>query len=507
MDKKNLTAVLIILIGGIILSNFNHLFELNRENSAIGNHTGYITASNNSGSPQTGLNGSFSGVVDVVSPSLVNISAVHIVEVETPFYRFYFGDPFEDFFNDFFGRPRRQSPDREREKYRYEGTGSGFIVDPEGYVLTNFHVIRDAQALKVMTQDEKVYDAEIIGKDPRTDLAVIKIKSNKKFSALKLGDSNQARIGDWVMAAGSPFGLNQTFTAGIISAVRQNVNVENRNYENMLQTDAAINRGNSGGPLVNLNGEVIGINTAIYAPTGVFSGIGFAIPVNEAKQILDQLIEKGRVVRGWLGVEVMNIDRAVQKQFNLESDEGVLVNGVVKNSPAQKAGLQRGDVIVELDGKKVRNADDLQDRVTASKPGGMVEMVIIRDGEKRKIAVKIEEMPRQGPDVSMREKEKQAAQATAEWLGISVKNITEQLKEKYDLSTAEGVIIANISPDKKGYEIGLKPGDIILGINNMKVKNVKDFEQTVPKVSLKEGVVFDVIREGRPLYVSYQIAE
>jgi len=432
-------------------------------------------------------------LVEKVKPALVNISAVHVFKVQANPYRFFFGDPFEEFF----GYPnRRMEP--EIRKYRQEGTGSGFIIDPEGYVLTNYHVIRNAEEIKVTTYDDKTYEAEIVGTDPRTDISVIKIKSKKKFDALKMGDSDKTRVGDWVIAAGSPFGLNQTFTSGIISAVRQDIQIENRDYRNMFQTDASINRGNSGGPLVDMNGNVIGINTAIYAPTGVFSGVGFAIPINQAKAILNELIDKGHVVRGWLGVEIKNVDTAIKKSFNLDSAEGVLVNRVVEDSPAEKGGLQRGDVIVKFNGSAIRNASELQEKVMSQEPGTKVSIAVIRDGKEQELKVELGELP---DEVSYKKDEDKKEESV--WKGVKVSNVSPALKEKYNLKEAEGVLVVEIDPAKEGYETGLRVGDVIQEINSIEVRNVDDFNKAVKKINLKEGVVFDVIRNGRPLYISY----
>lgn len=512
MDKKSLIIVLIILTLGIILSNNSNFFKISGKDTVVRNFNTASPASYaeeatlNEGASQVAVRVSFSDVIEKIAPSLVNISAVHIVEVQTPFHRFYFGDSFfDEFFDDFFSRPRRRkSPQPETRKHRYEGTGSGFIVASGGYVLTNYHVVKDAKEIKVVTHDDKTYTAELVGRDPKTDLAVIKIKSSRKFNALKMGNSNAIKIGDWVIAGGSPFGLKQTFTAGIISALRQDVQVENMNYRDMIQTDASINRGNSGGPLVNLDGEVVGINTAIFAPTGVFAGIGFAIPINQAKKILSQLIEKGKVVRGWLGIEIKDVDEAVKKHFNLKSDSGVLINRVFEDSHAQKGGLKRGDIIMKFNKAAIEDVRDLQEKVADSKPGQKVSLTIIRDGTEKVFKIELGEMPDEFPAVSKKEKDTPVKDEISQWKGISVINITGLIKEKYSLTISEGVIIAEIDPAEDGYEIGLRMGDVVVQMNNVAIKNIEDFDSVVKKASLEEGVVFDIIRDGRPLYISYQ---
>ena len=305
------------------------------------------------------LQNSFANVAEHVKPAVVNVSTLQILRIEQPFYEFYFGDPFEDFFDEFFQRSPRDKRAKPRKRYyqkKLEGTGTGVIIDPKGYILTNYHVIANAEDIRVRLSGEKdkEFEAKIVGEDPRTDLAVLKIKSNKKFPSAVLGDSDVIRVGDWVLAIGSPFGLEQTVTVGVISAKRQSVPIEGRSYRDLIQTDAAINRGNSGGPLVNIKGEIIGINTAIYAPTGVFAGVGFAIPINDAKEIIDDLIEKGRVIRGWLGVEIKEVDEIIAKQFGLREIQGALVNKVIENSAAEKGGIERGDIIVKFAGQKVK---------------------------------------------------------------------------------------------------------------------------------------------------------
>ncbi|MBD3272667.1 MAG: trypsin-like serine protease [Elusimicrobia bacterium] len=286
------------------------------------------------------LQNAFADIAALAKDSVVSITATHVEEYEVPEYQFYFGDPFQEFFDEFFGQPRRQPSRPRSRKYQrqFTGLGSGVIIDEKGYVLTNEHVIKDADKIQIaFTDDDKQYKAKIVGKDERTDLAVLKILEKKKFKPLPMGDSDAIRIGDWAIAIGSPFGLQQTVTVGVVSAERQAVRIENREYRNFIQTDAAINQGNSGGPLLNIKGEIIGINTAIFAPTGVFSGVGFAIPINNAKDILADLIEKGRVVRGWLGVEIRKVDEVICKQFGLEEQCGALVNRVLEDSPAEKA--------------------------------------------------------------------------------------------------------------------------------------------------------------------------
>lgn len=449
------------------------------------------------------LQEAFAQVASLVKPTVVNISTVQLIEEKHPPIEFYFGDPFEEFFKEF-GMPKRErkTPAPKGYQRRLEGTGSGVIIDPEGYILTNEHVIRGAAEIRVTLPDEnEKFTGKVIGKDERSDLAVVKIKPKNKLSAVKLGDSDKIRVGDWAIAIGSPFGLEQTVTVGIISAVRQRLTIEGREYRDLLQTDAAINRGNSGGPLVNIRGEIIGINTAIYAPTGVFAGIGFAIPINQAKEILDDLIHKGKVVRGWLGVEIKEIDDAIQKQFGLPDKEGALVNNVFKDSPAEKAGLMRGDVIIKFDEKKVSNPYELQKIVGQTQPNKKVKIEIIRDKNHKMVELVTEEMPTK---IEEEAKTVTPSEETGEWLGMEVSNLTSELAEKYELPKEEkGIVVVAIEPGSKAEEIGLEEGDLIKSVNRKPITGIKDFNEISKKVKLSEGVVFDLNRRGRLLYLSY----
>ncbi|HCJ66740.1 MAG TPA: hypothetical protein DHV62_05285 [Elusimicrobia bacterium] len=452
------------------------------------------------------LQEAFAQIAAVAKPAVVNISTVQLIEEKHPPVEFYFGDPFEEFFEEFFGMPRQEQQRRQQRtpkklQRRLEGTGSGVIIDPEGYILTNEHVVRGATEIQVTISGENgKYTGKIVGKDERTDLAVVKIKPKNKLSAVKLGDSEKIRVGDWAVAIGSPFGLEQTVTVGIISALRQRLMIEGREYRDLIQTDAAINRGNSGGPLVNIHGEVIGINTAIYAPTGVFAGIGFAIPINQAKEILDDLIHKGKVVRGWLGVEIKEIDDAIQKQFGLPDEEGALVNNVLKDSPAEKAGLMRGDVIVKFDEKKVFTSYELQKIVGQTPPNKKVKIEIIRDKNRKTIELVTGEMPTKIEEAAAVAPE----EVKGEWLGMKVSNFNSELGEKYGLPKEEkGVVIIAVEPGSKAEEIGLEEGDLIKSINRKQVAEVKDFNEITKKVKLSEGIVFDLNRRGKLLYLSY----
>lgn len=450
------------------------------------------------------LQEAFANVAEAVKPAVVNISAVQILKTQVPYYQFYFGDPFEEFF----GRPREKMPEPEKKEFkrRLEGTGSGVIIDPQGYILTNYHVIAGAEEIKVTLSngEEKKYDGKVIGKDPRTDLAVIEIKAKEKFPTAKLGDSDKIRIGDWAIAIGSPFGLQQTVTVGVISAKRQSLYVEGKEYREMIQTDASINRGNSGGPLVNIKGEVIGINTAIYAPTGVFAGVGFAIPINNAKEILDELIEKGKVVRGWLGIEIREVDEVIAKQFSLPNTKGVLVNRVIENSAAEKGGMNRGDVIVKIEDHKVESVRDLQEVVAGTKPGKKVKVVVIREKKEIALTIKLGEMPETTEEAKVKEEKEETGEGEVEqWLGMKVETLTPALAKNYGIEDGKGVVIVEIEIGSKAEGMGLVEGDLIRSINRQSTGDLKEFKKVVKQVDLSQGVIFDIVRRGRPAYITY----
>ncbi len=458
-----------------------------------------------------GLQEAFIRVAEQLKPSVVHIKTIYTYQV--PEIEFFFGDPFEDFFEEFFDIPRRREPKRRYRQYKTEGGGSGVIIHPDGYILTNEHVIKDATEIKVVINingKEKEYKGRIVGKDPRTDLAVIKI-DGKNLPFAKLGDSDKIRIGQWVIAIGAPFGLEQTVTAGIVSAVRQRIVVEGREYRDFIQTDAAINRGNSGGPLCNLDGEVIGINTAIYAPTGGFIGIGFAIPINRAKEILDDLIHKGKVVRGWLGVEIRPVDSVIARQFGLKEETGVLVNNVLKDTPAEKSGLKRGDIILEVITKdktiKISSPLELQDTISSLKPKEKIKLKIFRDKKEMIIPVELAEMPQ---DLSKLEPSEEEIEEEAEekkfvWLGYTFTNLTDYYRNKLNIDQSiEGVVVIKIDYRDKNYEdVGLRENDVIVSINQQKINDIVTLKKVLNNVNLKEGVVFDIIRDGRPIYISY----
>ncbi len=387
---------------------------------------------------------SFADLVQKVKPAVVNIRTTSTVKVPGSPFRHFFGPedggPFGDFFHRFFG----DVPDQELKQ---QSLGSGFIIDRDGYIITNNHVVDGADDIKVKLADGKDYTAKVIGRDPKTDLALIKISSFfKDLTALSLGDSDQMRVGDWVLAIGNPFGLEETVTQGIISATGRAIG--SGPYDNFLQTDAPINPGNSGGPLINLKGEVIGINTAIISSG---QGIGFAIPSNMAKKITSQLKEKGKVSRGWIGVSVQSVTPEIAQAFGLKETQGALVGEVVPGGPADAAGLKRGDVIISFDGKEIKKIGELPLVVADTPAGKTAEVKVIRDAKELSLTVKVAEQP-SGKIPS-------AGRLSPEGFGLTVENITPQIMSELQLKQRSGVVVANVQPGSLADDAGLKAGD------------------------------------------------
>lgn len=392
------------------------------------------------------------------------------------------GDPFEQF-RHFFGQIPRE--------YKQHGLGSGVIVSPDGYILTNNHVVGGAEEIHVTLMDKREFTAKVIGKDPKTDLALIKIDTKDPLPAADLGDSDVTQVGDWVVAIGNPFGFSLTVTAGIVSAKGRALG---GNYDDFLQTDASINPGNSGGPLFNTSGQVIGINTAIYSRTGANNGIGFAIPIDMARNVMEQLKSHGRVVRGWLGVEIQEVTADLAQSFGLPKVAGALVANVDKNGPAAKAGIERGDIIVKFNGKTVHDEHELPALVGQTPINSSVPVEVLRNGKSMTLSVKIGEL-----------KEQKVASAKAEepggsW-GMQVGDITPELAQQFHLQKQKGVVVRQVAPDSPAADAGLQPGDVVLEINRAKVADVKDFVAKAKDVkSGKKPALLLIARGDATLY-------
>jgi serine protease Do len=435
--------------------------------------------------------GSFAELAKKASPSVVNISTVKVVKgrgpMPTPFGQ---GDPFRDFFDRFFH-------DQIPKDFRQQSLGTGFIIDKEGYILTNNHVVEMADEIKVKLSDGKEYEAKTIGRDPKTDLALIKIQSDESLQPLPLGDSEKLEVGDWVVAIGNPFGLGNTVTAGIVSAKYRQIGAGS--YDNFIQTDASINPGNSGGPLLDTSGEVVAINTAIFSQGGGNIGIGFAIPVNMAKELLPQL-KGGKVVRGWLGVMIQKITPELKEKLNLKDEKGALVADVTKGGPAEKAGIERGDVIVSFDGKDIKEMRELPFIVASTPVGKTVKVEVIRKGERKNFDVKIRELKEEQAAVSAEE------EATPK-LGMSVEELTPELAKNLNVAEKSGIVVVQVEDDSPAAVAGMKPGDVIMEIDQSPVKNLEDFNRKIERYKKGDTILFLVKRRGATVFLTLKVSE
>jgi len=434
----------------------------------------------------------FTHIAEAVSPSVVNIAAEKKVRRSVPGFEWYFEGPFEDFFRDFF----RDAPQYEG---RAQTLGSGFIISTDGYLVTNYHVIKDASDIIVKMANKKEYKGDevtVVGTDPRTDVALLKIESSENFPALAFGNSDDVRVGDWAIAIGNPFHLEGTVTVGVISATgRSDITLpEGPDYQSFLQTDAAINFGNSGGPLVNIRGEVIGINSAITSPSGGNVGIGFAIPANLAKDVIDELKETGKVTRGYLGVYLQDISDDLKDALDLPSLEGVLISEVAPNTPADKAGVQSGDVVVEYDGKRVTDRQSFKIQVAATPVGETVSMKVIRDGKGKTLRVTIEEYP---DELSRAEEREDKSE-----LGLRVVSVTDAQAQRFKLEVTRGVVVINVDADSPAADAGVRIGDVILSIGKTEIGNVDDYRTAIAALEDGKAVILHIQRGERKLYIA-----
>ena len=409
-------------------------------------------------------------------------------------------NPFEDFFDRFFGGPGGQGgPGGDGGSIRERSLGSGVIVDPKGYIVTNRHVVEKADRIRVRLQDDPptvLHDAKVIGTDQETDLAVIKIDMNKSLPAAKLGNSDSMQVGDWVLAIGSPFGLNATVTAGIVSYKGRSI-VPNRNFQSFLQTDAAINPGNSGGPLVNMAGEVVGINTAILTDTNAYAGVGFALPSNTVVQVYNQLIgPEHRVSRGSIGVQFnAQAVPAVSRVYGVNS--GVTIAYVMAGSPAEQAGLKVGDTITAVDGKEIKNGDELVADIANKKPGTKAKLTIVRNGKKQDTTVTVADRSKLlGSRLGEEEESSDQEQPKESKFGVTVRPLTPEIADRLDVPAGKGVIVQDVKPGAFGDDVGLNRGDVILEINKQPVNSADDFNRIESSLKSGQDVVFLVRPRG-----------
>ncbi|MFP4392273.1 MAG: DegQ family serine endoprotease [Desulfohalobiaceae bacterium] len=440
----------------------------------------------------------FSGLAQEAGPAVVNISTVKVVEDSQrlhPFFRQFEEDsPMNDFFREFFG-------DMPRQERRQNSLGSGFIISQEGYVVTNNHVVEKADEIEVTLQGvEDSIPAEVVGRDPETDLALLKIDTDEDLPVLEFGDSDKLEVGQWVAAIGNPFGLDHTVTAGIISAKGRVIGAGP--YDNFLQTDASINPGNSGGPLLNLQGKVVGINTAIVSSG---QGIGFAIPSNMAKEVISQLQEYQKVKRGWLGVTIQDVDQNSAKALGLPEAKGALIASVQEGDPAHEAGLRPGDVIIGLNGKAIKDAGDLTRKIGNMKPDQEVEMRFWRQGKKRSVQLKLGE---RDLETARKDQEQRPGPKQADFLGMQVKQLNQEEARALDLPAAQGLLVTEVEDDSPATQANMRRGDVILEANGQEVNHPQELQEILEGDAKDKGVVMLLInRQGQNLFRTIPIPE
>lgn len=487
MKKTPLIALLSFVLG-IIITGLILVYSPEKnspdnflENSSASSLTPANLYASSLSQPRENLD--FAKIAEKVSPAVVKIEAEKVVTRKISG----FGDDFffDDFWDRFFG-----SPQRKEQEYHSSARGSGFLISTDGYIITNNHIAEKAIKVTVTTLQGNEYTAKIIGTDPSTDLALLKV-DEKDLPYAELGDSTKLRAGEWVLAIGNPLGFEHTVTAGIVSAKGRQLGAGMNlpTYQDYIQTDAAINPGNSGGPLVNTKGEVIGINSMISTTTGGNIGIGFAIPSSLAKKVVKQLKENGRVIRGYLGVRgLYPINEKTKKNLGLKSRNGVMINKVEPGTPADKAGLERYDVIIKVNDEPVKNPNDLMFKIADIKPGTKVKLSVIRDGKEKSYIVKIAELEP--------EEEQETTSSSGKDIGLSVRELTPSLANRYGYKTQEGLIITEVRRYSEASKEGLEVGDIILEANRKRVRHVRELASILKKTSPGESIMLLISRES-----------
>ena len=436
----------------------------------------------------------FSDLAEDASPAVVNITSTRTVSQRNSYGRG-FGDPrYDEFFERFFGQQPRPSVPRESSR-PVVSTGSGFIISSDGYLLTNNHVVEDADEVKVSLGDRREYKAEIIGTDPRSDVAVLKIDA-EDLPTLKIGKSEKLRVGEWVVAIGSPFQLRFSVTSGIVSAKGRSIpNGSDSTYVPFIQTDVAINPGNSGGPLFNLDGEVIGINSQIYTRSGGYMGVSFAIPIDYAMDVADQLRENGYVARGWLGVSIQEVTSELAEALGMEIPKGALVSQIIEDSPAEKSGLKEEDVILFFDGEEIFYSSDLPLTVGSIRPESKVNAMILRDGKKKTVQVTVGELPKD-PALAFENTQQN-------FLGLVVENQANDNQR----SSVEGVLVTSVDPDGIAYESGIRRGDIIYSLARTRIENVNEFKEVLSELDNQRRTTIGISRNGNKRILSLNLSK
>ncbi len=442
----------------------------------------------------------FTGLVEAASPAVVNISTRQKIPEGRGANAM--GMPDLDGLppgiREFFERSIPQMPRSPRggKQEQAQSLGSGFIISPDGYILTNNHVVADADEIIVRLSDRSDHTAKLIGADPRTDVALLKIDA-KDLPTLKLGNSDQLKVGEWVLAIGSPFGFDHSVTAGIVSAKGRSL--PNESYVPFIQTDVAINPGNSGGPLFNLKGEVVGINSQIFTRSGGFMGLSFAIPIDVAMNVANQLRADGKVSRGWLGVVIQEVDKDLAESFGLDRPAGALVAQTLDDGPAAKSGIKVGDVILSVNGQKIEESADLPHLIGNLKPGAKADMEIIREGKRQNISVTVGDMPKDDDLASGGER---GSDRASNRLGIAVANLTAEQKKTLDIQG--GVVINKLSGDGPAAAIGLRPGDVITHLNNQPIESASAFEKITSALPASRPISMRVVRDGRASFITFK---
>jgi serine protease Do len=471
MNRKRSLVIVLSLVFTLLLNSFSFADPAEKKDIEMLRSTGQV----------------FAEIAEKATPAVVFVSVEQDVTQQTP--DIVYGDPFDqfndEFFKRFFGQPlprqfRQQQPRQQKQIRR--GQGSGFIITSDGYILTNNHVVEGAEKITVKFSDDKELPAKVIGRDPETDVAVIKVDANN-LPTVQLGDSDKLKVGEWVIAIGNPFGLSHTVTAGIVSAKgRSRIGLSE--YEDFIQTDAAINFGNSGGPLLNIDGKVVGINSAIFSRSGSYMGIGFAIPINMAKYVYEKIRAEGKVTRGYMGIYAEDASPEIAEHFGVKGRKGILVDKVIADSPAGKSGIEKGDIIVKMNGKAVSDWNNFRYEIARLSPGTKITLTVIRNSEEKDIEVKLEAKESKGTPSETGDNE-------TKQLGITVQDLTPELAQQFGYKDEKsGVIVSDVAPASPAAEIGITAGTLITEVNRQKVENTQSFWELVKKA--KDSVLLYV---------------